>query len=291
MREASIAVRTPEQVSVKFPLAGIGTRAIAHLIDTVILLIVYVLLTIGAVVWNWTHVFGGALPYVIGFLILTGFLLLWAYFIVFETVWTGRTPGKRLLGIRTIAQDGRPASFFAVTVRNLLRLVDFLPTGYLLGVVVMFIDGRERRIGDLAAGTVVVLDTRAVVLAPILQTDPSAARDADAADEPWEVTTNERKHRFSLVIHGPLPGPQTELLKTFVARERGMSRVAREQMIGYVWSQLLATGIVDVIHRPDRRSGHASLSEELNPADLPLQEKAALLLAVARAERTRQFGD
>lgn len=82
------------------------------------------------------------------------------YFMLFEYFWSGSTPGKRWQRIRVIRKDGRPISFLDSAIRNLLRFVDILAGVYPVGLIVMFLDSWTRRLGDLAAGTLVVIDER-----------------------------------------------------------------------------------------------------------------------------------
>jgi hypothetical protein len=87
---------------------------------------------------------------------LVSFIFLWGYYIFFEMAWNGQSPGKRMAKLRVICVDGRPVTLPESLVRNLVRLVDFLPGFYGVGVVTMFIQPQSRRLGDLAAGTLVV---------------------------------------------------------------------------------------------------------------------------------------
>ena len=91
-------------------------------------------------------------------LILAAFVLYYGYFAVFETMWSGQTPGKRAIGIRVIAASGRPLGAVDAILRNLLRIVDQMPGMYAVGLLAIFLTSRNQRLGDLAAGTVVVHD-------------------------------------------------------------------------------------------------------------------------------------
>jgi uncharacterized RDD family membrane protein YckC len=154
-------VETPEQVSFRLIRAGLGSRILAASIDTVILLVGYVFVAIG--------IFGtGAAIEAAGgefrgwhlaaaILVLT--FLLWGYYIGFELAWNGQTPGKRLLGIRVVGDGGVPATPAQVVVRNLLRVID-LQFGYGIAMIAIFATREEKRLGDLAAGTVVVSERR-----------------------------------------------------------------------------------------------------------------------------------
>jgi hypothetical protein len=80
----------------------------------------------------------------------------WAYYSLFEAFWNGQTPGKRLLKIRVIKDSGRQISLFEALARNLLRVVDWFPTLYLVGVISMLCNKEQKRLGDFVAGTIVV---------------------------------------------------------------------------------------------------------------------------------------
>ena len=96
-------------------------------------------------------------PWLAGALILFWFLLWWGYFVIFELLWNGQSPGKRVMGLRILRGDGQPVGLVASLVRNLLRAVDLF---LFIGVLVMFLDRSSRRLGDFAAGTIVVREPR-----------------------------------------------------------------------------------------------------------------------------------
>lgn len=96
----------------------------------------------------------------VALIIMALFVILWGYHVFFELAWNGQTPGKRAVGLRVLTTAGQPITFAHVLVRNLLRIVDFLPSSYMLGAVVMLITRRSQRLGDLAAGTIVVKERR-----------------------------------------------------------------------------------------------------------------------------------
>jgi len=155
-----LTIDTPEQIALEFPLASVGSRFLALALDTLLqaaAFLVALLLTlgigiVGAVVGLNFGVWGVALA------ILFGFILYYAYFAAFEILWNGQTPGKRWVGLRVISESGRPIGAFEAILRNLLRIVDQLPAIYAVGTVSMFLTSRNQRLGDLAAGTVVVHD-------------------------------------------------------------------------------------------------------------------------------------
>jgi hypothetical protein len=88
--------------------------------------------------------------------VLFHFLLYWGYYSLFEALWNGQTPGKRLFKIRVIKDSGRQITLFEALARNLLRVIDMLPSFYLVGVITMLCNKEQKRLGDLVAGTIVV---------------------------------------------------------------------------------------------------------------------------------------
>jgi len=143
-------VITPEGVPLHLPAAGPVPRALAWVIDFIIRAGALMMLSIPLTLLGE---FGRGLY--MGLL----FLLMWAYTIVLEACW-GRTLGKRVMGLRVVAQDGAPIGWMAAITRNLLRTVDMLPFAYALGLLSSLFDRNGRRLGDLVAGTVVIHDSR-----------------------------------------------------------------------------------------------------------------------------------
>lgn len=156
-------VQTPEQVELRFPLAGIGSRFLAVLLDSLIQLGVSIVLVIVALVVfsaggsRWFHGMSDtAGKWFVALLVLGYFLLLWGYYALFEAFSNGQTPGKRVLKIRVIKDSGRQITFFESLARNLLRVIDSLPSAYLTGVISILCTAQNKRLGDLVAGTIVV---------------------------------------------------------------------------------------------------------------------------------------
>lgn len=166
-------IDTPENVTFGYEVAGIGSRFIGALADTVILGLLLLLLNfvfflgISLLAPDGSDSFPAfdnedesmwAVGLAIAAYALLNFVILWGYYIFFELSWRGQTPGKRLAGIRVIRMDGNSIGFLDNVIRNLIRILDFLPFGYGLGLIVMFCNRRSRRLGDYAAGTLVVHD-------------------------------------------------------------------------------------------------------------------------------------
>jgi uncharacterized RDD family membrane protein YckC len=145
-------VVSTEKVPFHYRVAGLGSRFLACLIDIALM----ILLMLAASVF-WAPLEAGRPGLGQALFFITQFILMWGYFLFFEWLWHGQTPGKRLLGIRVISLEGTGASFLPVAVRNLLRVVDALPFPPLgLGFAVAACNRENRRLGDLAAATLVV---------------------------------------------------------------------------------------------------------------------------------------
>lgn len=175
-------IDTPENIAFDYDIAGIGSRFIATLIDTflIILFIIAMSMVLGILLPLLNIQLDLSENFLIWLLVGGLFLLLIAYYVIFEMIWNGQTPGKRTVRLRVVRQGGLPVTFVAVALRNLLRLVDFLPSFYGVGVVTMFIDGQSRRLGDFAAGTLVVRERAAVSLDALTASSSDAAPPADA---------------------------------------------------------------------------------------------------------------
>ncbi len=163
-------VYTPEQVAITYRLAGVGTRFAAILLDSllqgVLLLgisMLFVLLLFGSAGLGRVLRRGAdpASPLLISVFILALFLVFWGYFVFWETIWNGQTPGKRACGIRVMREGGFPIDFRASFIRNIVRIVDALPMFYGTGALCIFISKDSKRLGDYAAGTLVVVDAQA----------------------------------------------------------------------------------------------------------------------------------
>lgn len=152
-----LTIETPEQTVLEFPLAGIGSRFLALATDS--LLQIAALMLVGAVAG--LVALAGYFPqigkqWVYAILIFIAFLVEFGYFAFFETIWNGQTPGKRWTHLRVITDLGRPIDAQGAVLRNLLRIVDFLPTLYVTAIITSLISPQNKRVGDYVAGTVVV---------------------------------------------------------------------------------------------------------------------------------------
>ena len=155
-----LIIETPEQTSIEFPLAGIGSRFLAIAIDSLIqgAAIVAGLIFLALMFGLRSAQFMPSIAnvWLLAILILGYFVLMYGYFMVFEAIWNGQTPGKRITRIRVIKDSGQPITSIDAVARNLLRIVDQLPVAYGIGLLCAWMSPQSKRIGDYVAGTVVV---------------------------------------------------------------------------------------------------------------------------------------
>lgn len=173
--EETLIIETPERVPLAFALASIGNRFLAVAIDHFIQYTAIILIGLGFLTFTgigfssadsgFGTIFQEMSKWTIAVLIIVIFLLFTGYFIFFEWLWDGQTPGKRLLKLRVIREDGRPVTLWEVLARNLLRIFDAIPglviPVYSIGLITIFLSSRDQRVGDLFAGTIVIRERTA----------------------------------------------------------------------------------------------------------------------------------
>jgi uncharacterized RDD family membrane protein YckC len=217
--EDRISIATPEGVALDLTLAGLGSRSIAFLIDQAIgwagILAVYLFL---ALVAGDSDIAGLAIA--IGLVLL--FLLFFGYHVIFETLAAGRTPGKRITGIRVVNETGAPIGFVTSSLRNIVRLVDALPGTYLVGMIAVLASRRNQRLGDMAAGTLVVRDRRGSTVMP-------AAIDAVPFVSTWDLAA--------------ITADDIAAVRRFLARRESLTAPAR-QRIGLELAEVLRAKVV-----------------------------------------------
>src|SRR5947209_11567846 len=153
-----LAIETPEHLVLELELAGVGSRIAAAACDAVLLGVLYVGLGQALVALATGRETPGPWSTLVAVLALLAlFLLFWGYFLLFEALNHGRTPGKQLMGIRVVMDTGHPITFAAAAVRNLIRVVDALPFG-MVGLAFVLFHPQNKRLGDIVAGTVVARD-------------------------------------------------------------------------------------------------------------------------------------
>lgn len=237
--EDRIVIPTPEGIDLELTLAGAGSRFAAALVDWLLQLVVSLAL--------WAVLVLGIGGYGVALFAVAAFLAGFGYHILFEVLASGRTPGKRWTGLRVVRAGGHPVTFLPSATRNILRLVDWLPAVYIVGCISVLVTRRNQRLGDLAAGTLVIRD-QARVAAPAPrrllhgQATP-AGRDEVPAWDVSGITADElvavrrfleRRHELELHARTHLAGqlhdrlrPKTAGVPAEVTGERFLELVAR----------------------------------------------------------------
>jgi uncharacterized membrane protein SpoIIM required for sporulation/uncharacterized RDD family membrane protein YckC len=199
-RDMSVAVdrqlemETPEHVAIGFDLAGPGSRFAAFLIDGIIVTVALIGLLIAMLMLALVVPAPvGMVTFAVGMLL--AFALFWGYFVFFEGFREGQTPGKRRLGLRVVQDGGYPLTLRGAAVRNLLRIVDIQPLpSWLLGGAFIMLHPRAQRLGDIAAGTIVVRERRTAALPE----DATAAGPPRLSDREYDVLREYALRRAAL---------------------------------------------------------------------------------------------
>ena len=245
--EDTVTIETPEGVDLSVTLAGLGSRFVAGVIDTLvqtgIMFTFFFALGIAGGTAEEAGLGGaGALTVALGALLV--FVIVFGYPVLFETLNGGRTPGKAAIGIRVVQTGGRPVRFGASSVRNLVRIVDTLPFAYAIGMIAILVSPKNQRLGDMAAGTLVVRDrkpepsgaqwvqTMAPVATGVVDSwDVASIREEEVATvrsflaRRWDLTPSARIHlanelaaRLRPKVAGADPGlPPEEFLEKLAA--------------------------------------------------------------------------
>src|ERR1700722_9001067 len=247
-------IDTPELVAIEMPLAGIGSRFIAILVDSLILGFAFFILgVLAAMIVPALHLFGDvSANWAVGIILLIVFLLLWGYFVLFEAFGNGRTPGKRVAKIRVIHQSGRGINFVEALARNLVRFVDFLPSFYAIGIVAIFQSRRNQRLGDMVAGTLVVRDrevdsphwgqsaSRTFTAPTLLAPSPiTPAGSSLTSPDSWDGPPHLRVVLPATAL-AKLSGSDLEVLESFFGRRLDMDLTTRAALASRIASALCA---------------------------------------------------
>lgn len=235
-----ITITTPENVRIEYELAGIASRAGAAVVDMLLQGLIVAIAVLTRYVLDRYGKWPGA-GWVNAALAIGVFAINYGYFVYFETAWNGQTPGKRYAKMRAVRDGGLPIDLSCAVLRNLVRIVDFFPLFYILGGTVMLASSRNKRLGDYAAGTLVVKE-RTESSAP-----SRAERVVDASQlEPGRVASIEliTPEEFAAVAR-------------FLDRQAELEDEVRERLAARIAAPLVARlGIED-----DGTSSAAILSE------------------------------
>jgi uncharacterized RDD family membrane protein YckC len=216
MREL-IEIKTPENVTIEYELAGIGSRSLAVIIDTLIRYLVYIVLAIPLFFMSSYQIESLFRGWKLAILILIFFLMNWGYFIFFEMIMQGKTPGKKLMKLRALKENGRPINFLDSFIRNLFRVI----IDNNIGIIIMFFNKRYKRIGDIVAGTIVIKE-RSLGKMVTLESLTNIRTNAETDNTPKADIDNNQEIRLTT--------KEYEVLKNFLERRSKMDKKARWQM-------------------------------------------------------------
>lgn len=229
--DARLEIETPEQVVVLLPLGGAGSRMAAYGIDFLVRLALSIVILIPALFVSSN--FPGLGDYVIAGALIAGFCLHFGYYIYYDLAHGGQTPGKKRMGLRIVKCNGAPLDLLSSILRNLLRVVDWLPAFYGVGLVSIFITSSEQRIGDLTAGTVVVREK------PVNEDEETSVPDID-----YEDICEELHLLLPARIKVHLEPLETEMLRRFLVRRENFEEEKREELAEHL-VQLMRRKVVD----------------------------------------------
>src|SRR5579871_5225629 len=225
-----LTIPTPEGVELHMTLAGPGSRFVSALVD---ILIQFLVLTCVGVVLGVSGAIGfGSGGVAVLIWAIVSFLVVSFYDVFFEVFRAGQTPGKRINGLRVVRVGGHPVTFLTSAIRNFLRLVDFLPSAYLLGACVILSTRKNQRIGDVVAGTVVVRTERKPAKGEYrpppaqLPTDEPAWDTSRISDEELAVVRHflERRSELDHTVRAQIAGTLAERLRPKVTGARSDAR-------------------------------------------------------------------
>ncbi len=218
--ERALFVLTPEHVPVKLVPAGLGSRFLALLVDAGLVFALSI-----AIFRLCSALLPGGIARALAATLT--FVVTWGYHVLFETRYQGRSPGKRLTGLRVVDARGLPVTREQSFVRNVVRVLDFAPLFYGAGALVSLLDRHGRRLGDLAAGTVVVTEERP----PLLGLPSAPARRFNSLRTPRlfraarnRISLEEREFLVALCLRAKLLTPEVR----FDLMERAAERYRRK---------------------------------------------------------------
>ncbi len=220
----TLQVETPELVVLTYTIAGVGSRAYAAIIDYVLCFLIVLVADVGISVFvakSGGILRSGSASFAIAMIILIQFAVLWGYYVLFEALADGRTPGKRLHRLRVVRDGGYSVTFGASAVRNLMRIVDMQPgLFYGVGMVSVILSKQGKRLGDMAAGTIVVQEG-------FVRQPARAAAAVGFSNAAQGVR-----------LQAVLSTPEFDLLDRFMLRQRDLDTERRTQLAAQLTERL-----------------------------------------------------
>ncbi len=239
-----VAISTPERVSFRHRVAGPAPRALALLADLAIQAVVLVLVIAAAILFGLVggSDLGGA---ALGVVLLAVFVVSWFYAALFEALWEGRTPGKALLRLRVVREDGSRIGAPEAVLRNLLRAADSLPVGYVIGALVMGSTPSFKRLGDWVAGTLVVTEDPVLPPDALVLDPPISEAERQSLPVGVQLSRNEVRLIEDLMRRGPRLGPDrtgelAEIIAPALSRRTGVEGANALRVLQLAWAR--ATG-------------------------------------------------
>ncbi|HEY9288342.1 MAG TPA: RDD family protein [Candidatus Dormibacteraeota bacterium] len=227
-----LVVSTPERVAFQYEIAGIGSRFLAQILDVIAITAIQIVITILAA--SLGGLFSSGQLAALVEIILT-FILLAGYFLVSEAAMNGQTVGKRAVRLRVVGDQGQPITIGQAAIRNLVRIVDFLPLLYAIGIVTMFVNRRAKRLGDFAAGTLVVRDRERVNLYDLSSESAKGATEPTTlAPSIWSTPvpseTPSAATTLAPGVERPLDPALRRLVVAYAARRESLPTYRREAL-------------------------------------------------------------
>ena len=257
-----VTIETPEHIQLNYELAGIGSRFLAGFVDTLIQTVAIGLIALAVSLIGSLDGDVARMPIRAIIVVGAALLIVIGYFVLFEMIWDGQSPGKRMAGLRVIRTDGTPIAIGDSLIRNILRLVDLIPVYYTVGIISIFFTKRCQRLGDLAAGTIVVKErTRDLPAGPAPVTE--------AQPTPFVIPAPEEILSILREGLGRLTPQELSTVDRFIERRFELDAEARFRL-----SQQIAAPLR--MHFP-----------ALQPTDLPASEHFLEILWAVWKERSR----
>jgi uncharacterized RDD family membrane protein YckC len=216
-------LRTPEGVGFDVNIAGLGSRSLAAIVDALVQIVI--VSAVGSASG------GGFADGGVGSAVVTVvvFLCIFGYFFVCEAMFKGRTLGKRITGLRVINDQGAPASARQIAVRNLVRIVDFLPLAYVIGISSIATSNRAQRLGDLAAGTIVIVEPASLARRRKKQQKAVGVTELLTDNFVIELSDEARRELASWDVIG-VTRNDVAIVRQFLARRNSIDVAARERI-------------------------------------------------------------
>jgi len=250
--DENISIVTPDHIELDFDLAGLGSRFLALLIDASLIVAIIIVLVIAAAILGFGSMFttgsGATGSWVVALVVVAYFIVMWGYFLFFEALNRGQTPGKKWTGIRVVKDNGLPVGWRESALRNLVRIADILPPpACIVGGVAIILSKTGKRLGDLLAGTVVIVD--------VARLEP--AERVSRWGTAWILKAERGSSRHGIMVGDTrVDASQIQVIERFLARRESLPVVQRGAIAWRIASPFLSVlgeDPVEVEKQPDKR--------------------------------------